>query len=70
MVHDKIVSFLPPQENLKLVHGRDALVENMFGKQKKLSAELKKVMAGKKRKAQAAMAVFANEEEKDDIVLI
>jgi hypothetical protein len=31
IVHDKILNFLTPAENLHLVEGRDAIVNNLFG---------------------------------------
>ena len=31
VIHDKIVNFLVPLENLKLSEGRDAIVSNLFG---------------------------------------
>ena len=31
VIHDKIVNFLVPLENLKLLEGRDAIVSNLFG---------------------------------------
>jgi protein AATF/BFR2 len=31
IVHDKILNFLTPNENLHLAEGRDAIVSNLFG---------------------------------------
>lgn len=32
VVHDKILNFMPPRENLALVEGRNAIVANLFGR--------------------------------------
>jgi protein AATF/BFR2 len=31
VVHDKILNFLVPLDNLKLLEGREAIVSNLFG---------------------------------------
>ena len=31
VVHDKIVNFLTPLDNLAILEGRDAIVKNLFG---------------------------------------
>jgi len=38
VVHDKILNFMTPLENLKLFEGRDAICSNMFGVRHETSA--------------------------------
>ena len=67
VVHDKILNFLTPQQNLLAVEGRQALVANLFGV-KKAQNEVEQQLTGKKRKARKA--TFATAEDEDDIALI
>ena len=67
VVHDKILNFLNPQQNLQAVEGRQALVANLFGA-KKAQNEAEIQLTGKKRKAKKA--TFATAEDEDDIALI
>ena len=32
VVHYKLLNFMPPQENLQVLEGKQAMVSNMFGK--------------------------------------
>ena len=39
VIHDKIVNFLVPLENLTLSEGRDAIVSNLFGVRQRQSSK-------------------------------
>jgi len=39
VIHDKIVNFLVPLENLTLSEGRDAIVSNLFGIRQRQSSK-------------------------------
>ena len=51
MVHDKILNFLTPRQNVTVFEGRDALVGNLFGVKRQVTES---VQVGKKRKAKQA----------------
>ena len=67
VVHEKILNFLTPQQNLQAAEGREALVSNLFGA-KKTQKETEMLLAGSKRKAKKA--TFADLEDAEDIALI
>jgi len=60
VVHDKILNFLTPVQNLAALEGREAMVSNLFGSKKVVVEE---PLAGKKRRK-------GHEEVKDEIALI
>ena len=66
VVHDKILNFLTPQQNLLAVEGREALVANLFGAKKKLQ----QTAVGKKRKSGGKPIGVIGESDEDDIALI
>ena len=71
VVHDKILNFLVPIDNLQAVEGREALVSNLFGAKKMATMAAiadQKAQVGKKRTRKSA-ATFGDSDE-DDIKLI
>ena len=71
VVHDKILNFLTPVQNLQAVEGREALVGNLFGvKNKTVISSDNNNMTGKKRSKKAKYAAMLKENEEDDIALI
>jgi len=79
-VHPKLMNFMTPVENSKLIPGRDDLIKNLFGLQNNLSRnELLEMQApapvkssGKKVKnvKKAGKSLPANEDEEENIQLI
>ena len=69
VVHDKILNFLTPIQNLQAVEGREALVGNLFGV-KNTAATSDDNMVGKKRSKKSKKAAVLMENEEDDIALI
>ena len=65
-MHDKMLNFMTPMQNLEVVEGRNALVENLFGVKKANET----ILAGRKRKASKKKITIGNDDDEDDIALI
>ena len=73
VVHDKILNFLVPVDNLQVVEGRDALVGNLFGAKKMadLAAEQMATKKDRKRRRKSKETFGDDDGESDaDIKLI
>lgn len=68
VVHDKLLNFLMPQQNLLAMEGRQALVGNLFGAKKMLAPIQESSTAGKKRRSKDV--IKSKYDEDDDIALI